>query len=1091
MGTHTRRLKSDIGAAAGHRRQRGRWARLLGLCALVTLPAMAGDWDGSAHAQGKGPVRATAAEPPVSLTGSDGAGLEMTSLSAQVVIEDPLAFTELTLVFRNPEPRVREGRFRITLPSGAVISRFAMKVGDHLQEGEVVELQAARRAYEDFLHRRQDPALLETEAGNEFSARVFPIPPNGSKQLIVSYSQELTRSDQPYRLPLRGLPRLGSLAIRAQVARIDAGTAGAASNLGGTRGQTEVVTVDRHDEVPDRDFEVKLPATRRLGLRHENLVVARVRPLDTGLPADPIDSLTVLVDSSASRALGWNDQVTQLGEVIAALRAGADASDPALTVVAFDQRVEPLYKGRAGGFGATALAQLRGRKALGASDLGQALAWLGGHRARGGGRGQARVLLMTDGIATAGETGNGKLRDLVRALGTGDGGFARLDVLAVGGIRDDERLSTLVTGGLARAGVVLSAGSSPAEIARRLRSAARSGLEVHVPGAAWVWPQRIDGVQPGDEVLIYADLPADKTFKISVAERLLTTPGALVTAPRPMLERAWVKARMARLQALRDRASSGVNPDRDLADALQKQVIDLSIKHRVLCPETALLVLETEDDYRRFAIERRALADILTVGPAGIEVIQRRNVLINQIAHESLAAGNEESGVTDTESATVGAAPTRRLRMAPAKAAAPRAPSAAEFSKRANHRRADLTEGFDDKADLDLAPATAAAGGVPPAAAPTTTAEHLNPLVARPQGIAMPMPAPAEPRRMPGAVPVNEAAAAVEPDAIAPSVPPYEGTLAAIMDLLGRGLRKEAMGKASAWQASNPGDVLALVGLGEAAEALGDVALAARSYGSLIDLFPGRADLRRFAGNRLERLASKEALALAIDTYRAAVLQRPDHPAGHRLLAFALVKAGRMAEAFEVLAAGATRNYPEGRFAGVERILREDLGLIAAAWIHGEPSRASEIRARLAKLGATAEEAPSLRFVLTWETDANDVDFHIRDGRGGHAYYAQRTLSSGGELYADVTTGYGPECFTIRGSAAGRALPYKLQAHYYRRGPMGYGMGKLQVIEHDGRGGLRFEERPFVMMRDNAFVDLGTVGVRVAAVPASPKLLAR
>ena len=77
-----------------------------------------------------------------------------------------------------------------------------------------------------------------------------------------------------------------------------------------------------------------------------------------------------------------------------------------------------------------------------------------------------------------------------------------------------------------------------------------------------------------------------------------------------------------------------------------------------------------------------------------------------------------------------------------------------------------------------------------------------------------------------------------------------------------------------------------------------------------------------------------------------------------------------------------------------------------------------------------------------------------------------------------MTTGYGPECFTIRGPAAGRAAPYQLQAHYYCRGPMGYGMGKLQIIDHDGHGNLRFDERPFVIMQDGAFVDLGQVGDR-------------
>ena len=79
-----------------------------------------------------------------------------------------------------------------------------------------------------------------------------------------------------------------------------------------------------------------------------------------------------------------------------------------------------------------------------------------------------------------------------------------------------------------------------------------------------------------------------------------------------------------------------------------------------------------------------------------------------------------------------------------------------------------------------------------------------------------------------------------------------------------------------------------------------------------------------------------------------------------------------------------------------------------------EPARKKEIEDRLKQAGGTLEDAPSLRFVLAWETDANDVDFHIHDGSGGHAFYSQPVLPSGGELYADVTTGYGPECFTIR-----------------------------------------------------------------------------
>jgi uncharacterized protein YfaP (DUF2135 family) len=143
----------------------------------------------------------------------------------------------------------------------------------------------------------------------------------------------------------------------------------------------------------------------------------------------------------------------------------------------------------------------------------------------------------------------------------------------------------------------------------------------------------------------------------------------------------------------------------------------------------------------------------------------------------------------------------------------------------------------------------------------------------------------------------------------------------------------------------------------------------------------------------------------------------------------------------------------------------EDVSLI------GGVSRPRRVAGELAK--RSLEDAPSMRFVLTWETDANDVDFHIRDARGGHAYYSAPALASGGELYADVTTGYGPECFTIPGTPS--AGPYQLSLHYYAQGPMGFGMGLLQIQRFDGKGDLTFEDRPFVIMNNHATVELGSV----------------
>jgi hypothetical protein len=35
--------------------------------------------------------------------------------------------------------------------------------------------------------------------------------------------------------------------------------------------------------------------------------------------------------------------------------------------------------------------------------------------------------------------------------------------------------------------------------------------------------------------------------------------------------------------------------------------------------------------------------------------------------------------------------------------------------------------------------------------------------------------------------------------------------------------------------------------------------------------------------------------------------------------------------------------------------------------------------------------------------------------------------------------------------------------------------GALHIVEHDGRGGLRIEHRPYVIMKEDAYVSMGVV----------------
>ncbi|KIG11799.1 putative signal peptide protein [Enhygromyxa salina] len=1169
---------------------------------------------------------------PLSLTASDGTGLELVSVTARAVVQEPLAFTELHLVFDNPEARTIEGNFQIDLPPDAAISRFAMKIDSRWQEGEVVERQAARRAYEDFLHRKQDPALLEKQAGNRFAARVFPIPANARKELIISYSQELPDSREPYRLVLEGLPKLEELDVKIV---IDQPNAGSATSLGGASSSREEIVVHKTNFVPDQNLEVasKRPAAA-VGIRHEELVLARVTAVGD-LPPDPIDELTILFDTSASRALGFAGQLHRLQALIEQLRASKP--DLRLRVMSFDQGVSLIYEGAASGFGTKQLEAIYGARAMGASDLTRALTQL----AHAGGT--KRVLLVTDGIATAGDTELAALQAAVSALG--QAGVERLDALIDGGLQDRDVLAAMTSAGLARDGVVLDARAPAATLAARLAMATASDITVTVPGAEWSWPNTLDGVQPGDEVLVYAKLPKDMGMRVLMGGGAQTSeaPVQLTTVSKPLLERAWVGARIEATTLQRSELGDSA-ADKLLRDELAREIVRLSTTHRVLSDFTALLVLETEQDYARFQIDRKALADILTIGEVGsgagnlgvvathredlwladgapnpnspstptvtsfsakqatefdddgdefefeeeppVEEELRRDgqrhrgeegtmgrpgsssglYAMRGPAQDDDAKADEDvwGGLTGSEigeayntdglglvgtgrggggtgEGTIGLGNTSRIigrgggggsesgygrgsgagfggrgtRVPMVRQAAAEVVGSldrdiirrivrAHINEVRSCYNAGLSRDPSLEGRVEIGFTIDAMGDVDQSVVQTTTLSDaavstciaravkrwrfpkpdgggtvrvtypflLSPGEAPPPVVEQPLPPPltaAEIERLNRQAEAEQAAA----DAAKRSEDsPYTGKLFEVMTLLDDGEHKAALSAALAWHDESPGDVLALLAVGEALEALGKPQAAARAYGSLIDLFPARADLRRYAGARLERLG-EAGMQLAANTYAQAVAQRPDHPASHRLYAYALLRQGQLEPALAAIEAGAKRDYPSGRFEGVDRILSEDVGLIASALIKAAPQRRGEIEARVRLAGGVMPSGPSLRFVMTWETDANDVDFHIHDGQGGHAYYSDRTLASGGLLYADVTTGYGPECFTISGKPA--AFPYRFEANYYSRGPMGYGMGKLQILQSDGQGDLRFEDRVYVIMKDSAFVDLGSL----------------
>lgn len=1193
-----------------------------------------------------------AREAPVALTSPDGQGLELRRYVARGVIDGPLSHCELRLTFHNPEPRRREGRFELVLPDDATVARFAMKTGGRWMEGEVVEKQRARRVYEDFLHRRQDPALLEVAAGNRFSARVFPIEAGADKEIILAFSAERKDPSASWTLPLVGLPELELLDVKIFVQ-------GAGK---------ETVAVRREKIQPAVDLEVRPGALDASwsALRAGKVAVVRLdasllRPASSddapAGAADPFGKTIALFDTSASGALAYETRLAQLDH----LARRVEEADGALHVIAFDQAAQVVHQG--GAFGDDARAALRKRGPLGATDLAAALT-LAGRHAEGLG-GASRVVLLTDGIVTAGKQDGSRLADAARALA--GKGVMRLDVVTATAARDDALLGKLVTGNLPRDGVVVHAGVEASAI-DRLQRRTLAPLQLKVPGAAWIWPDRVVGLEADGSALVWAEMEDD-----DAPLRLIVEGGAsgdiapeVRSADERLLARAWARARIALLEREHDRGSA------EIQQKLHEKIVELSLHHRVLSRWTALLVLETDADYARYGIARTDRAAILTIDESGALSLAARdesdpgNVakggnkdLLDALGQPreqreempARATGDDEDrdeARTDGAEAETGLAgesvpagvqavarggASRPLFAEGLAAAAAAAPAAAQAAPKME-RKPEPTPSADvpppsavaanedapaaaDRAEPEPEPepearaqrkakraSASALRGVPAEAEeaprvrlggsgtgglgadgggsrgmardypvgalaprrmmPPRPQVELRVDVVRADGIrssdarsslmrrqgpltycfardvrdgrgshsrarmlvelamdksgrvglwkvrsaagfsgsvracvesqlrrvrfygvrdglakitvslqfrrtdrpVRPSPHPIV-RPTPRPRPVGHASELRELEREVKRKAALRGVMA---DIAGRSKSVDAVDAARQHVASHASDLLGYVALGDALRRDGKMEEAARAYGSLIDLFPGRADIRRFAGNLLEAIDADAARALALDSYGVAVRDRADHPTGWLMRAVAEARAGRLPDAIRTMDEGLRAPRRSGNFPAWERTAKELMAVMGGAATEDDSKDPDGLIEILRRHGVRPDRRAGVRLLLTWENDANDVDLHVFDGQKSHASF-RRKVAAGGRIFADVTTGWGPECFVTRDSSA----DLRVFVHSYRQGPMGFGMGRVLSLHTDGKGKLRFGDHPFVVMQDRAYVDLGTL----------------
>ncbi len=124
------------------------------------------------------------------------------SVDTQVKIVGNLSTTTTTIVLENKGDRILEGKVVFPLPEGVTVSGYALDINGKLRNAVPVTKTKAKEVFESIEKQRVDPGIIEKVEGNNFRTRVYPINPNQTRTVQITYNQllENQKSDFIYHL---------------------------------------------------------------------------------------------------------------------------------------------------------------------------------------------------------------------------------------------------------------------------------------------------------------------------------------------------------------------------------------------------------------------------------------------------------------------------------------------------------------------------------------------------------------------------------------------------------------------------------------------------------------------------------------------------------------------------------------------------------------------------------------------------------------------------------------------------------------------------------------------------------------------------
>jgi len=188
---------------------------------------------------------------------------------------------------------------------------------------------------------------------------------------------------------------------------------------------------------------------------------------------------------------------------------------------------------------------------------------------------------------------------------------------------------------------------------------------------------------------------------------------------------------------------------------------------------------------------------------------------------------------------------------------------------------------------------------------------------------------------------------------------------------------------------------------------------------NLAELNSESPQLLRVLGYKLRDLKLYEQ---AIMIFKEVLKLRGEEPQSYRDLGLALKSNGDYQEAINTLYKVVETDW-NGRFDGIELIAMNEINSIITA----QPGLDySFVDKRLIK-----KEPVDIRVLLSWDTDACDMDLWVTDPEGEKCFYSNKGTRLGGRISNDFTDGYGPEEFMLKKAVDGF---YVVESNYFGNG---------------------------------------------------------